>query len=40
MYKRATGPIRFDAEDDGNDEDARGEYGASRHENAADYDTA
>lgn len=40
MYKRATGPIRFDAEDDSNDEDARGEYGASRHENTADYDTA
>jgi RNA recognition motif-containing protein len=40
MYKRATGPIRFDAEDDGNDEDAHGEYGASRQENAVDYDTA
>jgi hypothetical protein len=40
IYKRATGPIRFDAEDDGNDEDARGEYGASRQANAVDYDTA
>jgi RNA recognition motif-containing protein len=40
IYKRATGPIRFDAEDDDNDEDARGEYGASRQENTIDYDTA
>jgi hypothetical protein len=40
MYKRATGPIRFGAEEDGNDEDARGEHGASRQENAVDYDTA
>jgi RNA recognition motif-containing protein len=40
IYKRATGPIRFDAEDDSNDEDARGEYGVSRQENAVDYDTA
>ena len=40
MYKRATGAIRFDAEDDGNDEDAHGEYGASRQENTIDYDTA
>jgi len=40
MYKRATGPIRFSAEEDGNNEDAHGEYGASRQENAVDYDTA
>jgi cold-inducible RNA-binding protein len=39
MYKRATGPIRFGAEEDGNDEDARGEHGASRQANAVDYDT-
>lgn len=40
MYRRATGPIRFDADDDGNDEDVHGTYGASRQENAVDYDTA
>jgi len=40
MYKRATGPIRFSAEEDGNDEDTRGEHDASRQENAVDYDTA
>jgi hypothetical protein len=40
MYKRATGPIRFDTEDDGNDEDAGGEYGASRQESMVDHDTA
>jgi RNA recognition motif-containing protein len=40
IYKRATGPIRFDAEDDSNDEDARGEYGVSGQANAVDYDTA
>jgi RNA recognition motif-containing protein len=40
IYKRATGPIRFDAEDDSNDEDARGEYGVSRQEHTVDYDTA
>ena len=39
MYKRATGPIRFGAEEDGNDEDARGEHGASRQANVVDYDT-
>ena len=39
MYKRATGPVRFGAEDDDADEDARGEHGASRQENAVDYDT-
>ena len=39
MYKRATGPVRFDAEDDDADE-VRGEYGASRQENTVDYDTA
>jgi RNA recognition motif-containing protein len=40
MYKRATGPLRFSTEEDGNDEDARGEHDASRQENAVDYDTA
>jgi len=40
MYKRATGPVRFGAEDDDVDEEVRGEYGASRQENAVDYDTA
>jgi hypothetical protein len=40
MYKRATGPIRFDAEDADADEAARGGHGASRQENAVDYDTA
>ena len=40
MYKRATGPVRFGAEDDDADEEARGEHGASRQENAVDYDTA
>lgn len=40
MYKRATGPIRFEAEEDGNDEDARSEHGASHQENAVDYDIA
>jgi len=38
--KRATGPIRFSTEEDGNDEDARGEHGASRQEHAVDDDTA
>jgi hypothetical protein len=40
MYKRATGPIRFGAEEDGNDADARGAHGASRQENIVDDDTA
>jgi hypothetical protein len=40
MYKRATGPIRFGTEEDGNDEDGRSDHGASRQENAVDYDTA
>ena len=40
MYKRATGPVRFGAEDDDADEEVRGEHGASRQENAVDYDTA
>ena len=39
MYKRATGPIRFGAEEDDADEDVRGEHGASRQANAVDYDT-
>jgi RNA recognition motif-containing protein len=38
--KRATGPRRFSTEEDGNDEDARGEHGASRQEHAVDDDTA
>jgi cold-inducible RNA-binding protein len=40
MYKRATGPVHFGAEDDDADEEARGEHGASRQANAVDYDTA
>jgi hypothetical protein len=40
MYKRATGPVRFGAEDDDADEEVRGEHGASRQENAVDDDTA
>jgi hypothetical protein len=40
MYKRAPGPVRFGAEDADADEEVRGEYGVSRQENAADYDTA
>jgi RNA recognition motif-containing protein len=38
MYKRATGAVRFGAEDDDADEDARDEHDANRQENAADYD--
>ena len=40
IYKRATGPVRFGAEDDDADEEVRGAHGASRQENAVDYDTA
>jgi len=40
MYKRATGPVRFGAEDDDADEEGHGAYGASRQENAVDDDTA
>jgi RNA recognition motif-containing protein len=40
IYKRATGPVRFGAEDDEADEEARGAYGASRQANAVDSDTA
>ena len=40
MYKRATGPIHFGAEDDDADEEVRGAHGASRQENAVDDDTA
>src|SRR5438128_8685829 len=39
-YKRATGPIRFSTEEDGNEEDARAERGARRQENTGDYGTA
>jgi hypothetical protein len=38
MYKRATGAVRCSAEDDSVDEEARREHGASRQENAVDYD--
>jgi RNA recognition motif-containing protein len=40
IYKRATGAIRFGAEEDGTDADARSAYGASRQENVVDDDTA
>ena len=40
MYKRATGPIHFGAEDDDADEEVRGAHGASRQEHAVDDDTA
>jgi hypothetical protein len=40
MYKCATGPIHFGAEDDEADEEARGTHGASRQDNAGDSDTA
>jgi hypothetical protein len=40
MYKRATGPVRFGAEDDDADEEVRSEHGASRQANAVDSDTA
>jgi cold-inducible RNA-binding protein len=40
IYKRTTGPVRFDAEDADADEEVHSEPGASRQEKAVDYDTA
>lgn len=41
IYKRATGPVRFSAEDDNMDEEeVRGVRGASQRTNASEHDTA
>lgn len=40
IYKRATGPVRFSAEDDDMEEEARGARGASRRANAGEHDSA
>jgi RNA recognition motif-containing protein len=40
MYKRATGPVRFSAEDDIDEEEVRGARGASRRANTGEPDTA
>src|SRR5262249_2048074 len=40
MYKRATGPVRFGAEDDDGDEDIHGEHVESRRDDAVEHDTA
>ena len=41
LYKRATGPVRFSAADDDGDEDeVRGDHSARRRADAGDHDTA
>lgn len=41
LYKRAAGPVRFSAaDDDGDEEEARGAYGVRRRGDAGDHDTA
>jgi RNA recognition motif-containing protein len=40
IYKRATGPVRFSAEDDDMEEEVRGASGASRRANTGEHDTA
>ena len=41
MYKRATGPVRFSAEDDdGDEEEVHGAHGARRRADAGEHDTA
>jgi RNA recognition motif-containing protein len=40
IYKRATGPVRFSAEDDIDEEEVRGARGASRRANTGEPDTA
>jgi RNA recognition motif-containing protein len=41
IYKRAAGPVRFSTgDDDGDEEEERGDHGAGRRGDADDYDTA
>jgi RNA recognition motif-containing protein len=39
VYKRAAGPVRFSAEDDGDEEEGRGTHGTRRRANAGAHDT-